>query len=54
MPVGVPICDFQIKCIGTVKQVYVSKEHFVRIFWCSISDYRDQHEQFVCNLHCSL
>jgi len=37
-----------------VKKVYVSKVRFVRISWCSISDYREQREQCVCNLHCSL
>jgi len=32
-------CDFQMQCIGTLKQVYVSKIRFVRISWCSISGY---------------
>ena len=34
--------------------VYVSIVGFVGISWCSISDYREQHEHFVCDLHCSL
>ena len=47
-------CDFQMKCVGTMKQVYVSKVQFVRMSWCRISGYRKQHEEFVCDLHCSL
>jgi hypothetical protein len=52
--IGILKCDFQIECLGTVKQVYLSKVRFVRLSWCSISDYREQHEQFVCSIHCSL
>jgi hypothetical protein len=40
-------CDFHVKWVGTVKQVCVLKVRFVRISWCSVSDYREQHEQSV-------
>jgi len=35
--IGVLKCNFQIRCFGTVKQVYMSKAQFVRLNWCSIS-----------------
>jgi len=44
-------CDCQIHCVGTVKQVYMSIVRFVRLNWCRISGYREQHEQSVCDLH---
>jgi len=52
--IGVLKCDCQIHCVGTVTQVYVSKVRFVRLNWYSISGYREQHEQSVCDLQCSL
>ena len=52
--IGVLNCDFQIQCVGTVIHVSVSKVRFVRISWCSISDCREQYEQSMCDLQCSL
>jgi len=52
--IGVFKCDFQIRCVDTVKQVYMSKVRFVRLNCCSISGYREQHEQSVCDLHSNL
>jgi len=46
-------CDFKKQCLGRVKQVYVSKLRSVRITCCSISGYREQHEQSLCDLQCS-